>query len=161
MSLGLITGWLLWSTVVSFFLSRFFRFLQILHHGLYTSNSSHLFQSLLTDFGIEILSTSPTRDSEQAFYRYAYPMHVAPSCGRILKLICLPLIPTTYQDGCWQPLFCFSKGWPMFKCGLSPVCTFILAFCACSVAVCQSHPHHQWKPQGGGVEEWRKYEEPW
>ena len=88
--------------IVVFMFSRFSMLIQILHGGHHISNISHLFQSLLIDFGGEILFISLTRDSEtfSGLIPCACPMHLAPSCGRILKLVWLFFILAMYLDGC-------------------------------------------------------------
>lgn len=113
--------------------------IQILYGRNHISNSNHLFQSLLIDIGGEILSMSLTRDSEtfSVLIPCACPMHLAPSCGRILKLVWLLFILAMYLDGSWQPLFSVFKCGLMLKCGLSLTCRSKLTFYACSLCVCQ------------------------
>lgn len=132
-----------------FIFSRFSRLIQILYGGHRISNSNHLFQSLLIDFGGEILSISLTRDSEtfSGLIPCACPMHLAPSCGRILNLVWLLFILAIYLDGPWQPLFCVSCvdscwnatfPWPAEADWLSMHVHYVSA---------KGHSHDHWEPQ--------------
>lgn len=60
---GLVTGRLLWA-LCGFTFPWLFIFLEVLHCCFHVYSSSHLFQSLLTDFGREILPSNPAGDSE-------------------------------------------------------------------------------------------------
>ena len=134
--------------IVVFIYSRFSMLIQILYGGHHISNSNHLFQSLLIDFGREILSISLTRDSEtfSVLIPCACPMPLAPSCGRILNLVWL-LILAIYLDGpdslsfvflsvdsCWNVVF----PWPAEADWLSMHVHYVSA---------QGHSHHHWEPQ--------------
>lgn len=93
-------------------------------------------------------------------------MHLAPSCGRILKLVWLLFILAMYLDGSWQPLFCVSKCGLMLKCVLFPwpaeadwlpMHVHYLSAKGCS--------HHHWEPQEAsyrlGWRVWVSYAEHW
>ena len=140
--------------------------IQILYGGHHISNSNHLFQSLLIDFGGEILSISFTRDSEtfSVLIPCACPMHLAPSCGRILNLVWL-LILAIYLDGPDTVSF-VSKCGLMLKRGLSLTCRSRLTFYACSL-ICLpkvtliTTGSHRKPATGWGVRVWMSFSEHW
>lgn len=82
---------ILWS-FVGVMLSWFLMFLEVLHHCLRIWSSSPLLQSSLTAFGREIPSVNLARDSEACMDGYTFSTLLAPSCSRILKLVCLLFI---------------------------------------------------------------------
>ena len=112
----------------------FFTFFEVLHLRLHIWSSNHLPQSLLTDFGREIPSFSPARDSEvfSALLKYTFSTLLL-SFERVLN--CMPsLDPVTYQDGFWQSPFCFPRGGAKAE-----ICSLLIGLspCACSLAVCR------------------------
>lgn len=75
----------------------------------------------------------------QTFYGHAHSTLLVPSYGWILKSVC-PFHPATWRPGADS----LSLAFPRTEltnaqvCGLSPSCRFRPAFCACSLAFCQS-----------------------
>ena len=100
-------------------------------------SSSHLLQSLLTNSGKELPSFRPTRDSE-IFFRYAFSTLLAPSCGRIIKLVYFLSILLHSRPITDSFLFVYPKAMLNVQvCGHFLTHKFCSAFCTCSLVVCQ------------------------
>ena len=137
-SLELTTTRLLWSFggVMS---SWFFIFLEVLNCCLHISSCSHLLQSLLC-LGDKYLPSAllGILRLSQNFYGYTCPMLLAPSSGRILKLVChISILKCTRL--CVDSLpFVFPKVVPKLKFMLSSWPVDWAWLSECSLAVCQS-----------------------
>ena len=135
MSLGSVTGRLLWSSGCVMFHSCFI-FLEVLCCWLRIWSSSHLLPFLLTAFGREISFVSPARDSRlsQNLYGCTCSTLITPSFGRIFKLVCLLLILQCTRSGAGSLSFIFLKVLLKLKSVVSPWLTNSYQLCA----VCQS-----------------------
>ena len=137
MSLGSITARLL----LSFLWYRaylFFMFLEVLSCYLCIWSPSHLLQCLLTDFIKELPSFSSTRvvRLSQTLFAYTCFTLLAPSCGRLLKLIYFFFILLHYRPITDSLCFAFLKAMLKAQVGdffLSQ--RFNLAFRTCSLAL--------------------------
>ena len=125
-SLGSVVEGLWWS-LGNFLFPWFFIFLVVLHCCFAIWSDSHLHQSLLAAFRWEILFIGPAYILGLSLTLNAYSL-LAPSCGRILKVVCLfltlqgtrlLLVASLFLSQrwccssrlwflpCWQTLACF------------------------------------------------------
>lgn len=123
------------------FYLNIFIFLEVLNCCLHILSNSHLLWSLLTDFGKELSSFSSTRvlRLSQTLFGYICFTLLAPSCGRIVKLLCFYSILLLNRPVTDSFLFAFPKVMLNAQvCGLFVAHRFSSPFCTCLLAVCQT-----------------------
>lgn len=137
---GSITRKLLWPFCDVIFIWIFI-FLEVLNCYLHILSNNHLLWSLLTDFGKELPSFSSTRVLRffQPLFGYICFTLLAPSCGRIVKLLCFYSILLLNRPVTDSFPFAFLKVMLNAQvCGLFVAHRFSSPFCTCLLAVCQN-----------------------
>lgn len=134
-----------WKIIVTLLWCHFylniFIFLEALNCYLHIWSNNHLFWSWLTDFGKELRSFSSTRvlRLSQTLFGYICFTLLAPSGGRIVKLLCFYSILLLNRPVTDSFPFAFPKVMLNAQiCGLFVAHRFSSPFCTCSLAVCQN-----------------------